>query len=290
MALHRDFPKSPYEILDPKCRWFPAAEELRSTAYEKLLPPLVAKVRDEVKAWRDSGYAGASATSRELLTWWFETDHCVEQADGAVSQFRYYFAQREAVETVIWLYEVRGARDKFDLLRFDASGAVSANMFDEDWPRFVVKMATGAGKTKVLSLLMAWSYFHKLYEAGFDAVAQLPAHRAQHHRAWIACAPTSTGCASSSTTPFCPTTAIGGQNWRDDFQVALHIQDDVRIVRPTGNIFLTNIHRVYLGDVPEPSLEDDDLRDYFLAPFGAQARRQDDRQQYRPGRDRARDR
>jgi type III restriction enzyme len=50
--------------------------------------------------------------------------------------------------------------------------------------------------------------------------------------------------------------------------VALHIQDEVRIVRPTGNIFLTNIHRVYLGDVPEPSLDDDDLRDYFLAPFG----------------------
>jgi type III restriction enzyme len=25
-------------------------------------------------------------------------------------------------------------------------------------------MATGAGKTKVLSLLIAWSFFHKLYE------------------------------------------------------------------------------------------------------------------------------
>jgi len=40
-------------------------------------------------------------------------------------------------------------------LRFDASGAVSTNMFDEDWPRYVVKMATGVGKTKVLSLLIA---------------------------------------------------------------------------------------------------------------------------------------
>ena len=54
---------------------------------------------------------------------------------------------------------------KYDLMRFDASGAVSSNMFDEDWPRFVLKMATGAGKTKVLSLLIAWTYFHKLYEA-----------------------------------------------------------------------------------------------------------------------------
>ncbi|EAR22361.1 DEAD/DEAH box helicase [Nitrococcus mobilis] len=33
-------------------------------------------------------------------------------------------------------------------------------------------------------------------------------------------------------------------------------------------MFLTNIHRVYLGDLREPSLDDDDLTDYFLAPFG----------------------
>ncbi len=68
--------------------------------------------------------------------------------------------------------------------------------------------------------------------------------------------------------PVLPDNGHAGQNWRDDFQMALHIQDDVRIVRPTGNIFLTNIHRVYLGSVPEPSLDDDDLRNYFLDPFG----------------------
>ena len=69
MALHPDFPLSPYETLLPELRWFPAAEELRSTAYEKLLPPLVANIRNEIKAWRDSGYAGTSATSRALLNW-----------------------------------------------------------------------------------------------------------------------------------------------------------------------------------------------------------------------------
>lgn len=268
MALHKDFPRSPYEVLNPDLRWFPAAEELRSTAYEKLLPPLVAKVREEVKAWRDAKYAGASATSRALLTWWFETTHTIELADGTQMQFRYYFAQREAVETVIWLYDVRGARDKFDLLRFDASGAVSSNMFDEDWPRFVVKMATGAGKTKVLSLLMAWCYFHKLYEANSTLA-----------RNFLLIAPNIIvldrlrtdfdGLRIFFNDPVLPDNGHAGQNWRDDFQVALHIQDDVRVVRPTGNIFLTNIHRVYLGDVPEPSLDDDDLRDYFLAPFGA---------------------
>ena len=165
MSLHPEFPTSPYAQLIPEQRWFPAAEEMRSTAYGKLLPPLVAKVRKEVFAWRVKGYPGASPTSVALLRHWFETDHLTENADGSLSSFRYYFAQREAVETVVWLYEVRSARDKYDLLRFDASGAVSSGMFAEEWPRYVLKMATGAGKTKVLSLLIAWSFFHKLYEA-----------------------------------------------------------------------------------------------------------------------------
>jgi type III restriction enzyme len=267
MALHPDFPRSPYEQLDPKVRWFPAAEEMRATAYEKLLPPLVANVREGIRAWRDSKYAGVSATSRALLTWWFETDHWIEQADGTQMQFRYYFAQREAVETVIWLFDVRGVRDKFDLIRFDASGAVSNNMFDEDWPRLVLKMATGAGKTKVLSLLMAWSYFHKLYEPDSELA-----------RNFLLIAPNIIvldrlradfdGLHIFFNDPVLPENGHAGRNWRDDFQLALHIQDDVRVVRPTGNIFLTNIHRVYLGEVREPSLEDDDQRDYFLSPFG----------------------
>ena len=166
MALHPEFPLSPYETLDPDHRWFPAAEELRGTAYEKLLPPLVANIRKEIFEWRASDYRGASPTSKALLKWWFETEHLTEQADGALLPFRYYFAQREAVETVIWLHDVRHVKDKFDLMRFDASGAVSVGMFEEDWPRYVVKMATGAGKTKVLSLLIAWSFFHKHYEPG----------------------------------------------------------------------------------------------------------------------------
>src|ERR1017187_10445675 len=268
MSLHPNFPASPYAPLIPEQRWFPADETMRATAYEKLIPPLVAKVRKEVFDWRSKGYPGASPTGVALLRWWFDTEHLTENADGSLSTFNYYFAQREAVETVIWLYEVKRARDKFDLLRFDASNAVSTGMFDEDWTRYVLKMATGAGKTKVLSLLIAWSFFHKLYEAGSTLA-----------RNFLLIAPNIIvldrlradfdGLRIFFNDPVLPDNGHAGQNWRDDFQVALHIQDDVRIVRPTGNIFLTNIHRVYLGDVPEPSLEDDDLRDYFLAPFGA---------------------
>jgi type III restriction enzyme len=85
MGLHPDFPLSPYEELAPDVRWFPAAEELRTTAYRKLLPPLVAQIRESVALWRDADYAGASPTSKGLLNWWFKTDHLTEQADGSLS-------------------------------------------------------------------------------------------------------------------------------------------------------------------------------------------------------------
>ena len=164
MALHPDFPNSPHAILEPEARWFPADEVLRDTTSDKLIPPLVAVLRRKVKEFRDSGYVGVSDTSRSLLNWWFKEPHLLQRADGTMENFEYYFAQREALETIVYLYDVVGVRDKYDLMRFDSSGNVSAGMFDESWRRFVIKMATGSGKTKVMSLVLAWSFYHKLYE------------------------------------------------------------------------------------------------------------------------------
>ena len=79
----------------------------------------------------------------------------MEGADGTMSEFQYYFAQREALETIIYLYDVRKVIDEYDMMRFDSSRAISASMFDESWRRFVLKMATGTGKTKVMSLAIA---------------------------------------------------------------------------------------------------------------------------------------
>jgi type III restriction enzyme len=45
MALHPNFPESPYAILDPAIRWFPADEALRESSAEKLRPPLVPELR-----------------------------------------------------------------------------------------------------------------------------------------------------------------------------------------------------------------------------------------------------
>jgi len=64
--------------------------------------------------------------------------------------------------------------------------------------------------------------------------------------------------------PILPDNGFGGQNWKDDFQITIHMQDDINTVRKTGNIFLTNIHRVYNSKDNIPSFDDENTMDYFL--------------------------
>ncbi len=265
MAIHSDFPSSPHAILDPSIRWFPADEALRETSMEKLMPPLVFQLRRKVKEFRDGGYTGATDTSCSLLKWWFLTPHLLPRSSGESFEFNYYFAQREALETIIYLVDVVGVRDKFDLMRFDSSGQLSASFFDETWRRFVIKMATGSGKTKVLSLVLAWSYYHKLYEPTSDL-----------SRNFLVITPNIIvldriykdfqGLRIFFEDPVIPDNGFEGRDWRNDFQLTLHLQDEVRITRATGNIFLTNIHRVYAGNELPPSMDDDNTIDYFLGP------------------------
>ena len=270
MALHPDFPGSPHAILEPDVRWFPADEQLREIGSGKLLPPLVSQLRKAVKQWRDNDYNEATETSRSLLNWWFNIPHLVVNADGTTTEFQYYFAQREVIETIIYLYEVVGVKDKYDMIRFDSSGTVSSGMFDENWKRFVVKMATGTGKTKVMSLVLTWSYFNKLYE-----------NESELARNFLLIAPNIIvldrlrkdfeGLRIFYEDPILPDNGMDGRNWRNDFQLTVHIQDEVRITRPLGNIFLTNIHRIYTGDDTSPSSDDENKMNYFLGkkPTGA---------------------
>lgn len=263
MALHKDFPKDKFAILEPDIRWFPADEVLREQGYEKLLPPFVPELRKRVKEWRNKNYEGASVTSKALLNWWFKEEHITYDADGNSCAFQYYFAQREAVETIIWLYDVARARSKYDLLPFDSLGRISPNMFDEDWLRLVIKMATGSGKTKVMSLLITWAYFNKLYEQDSEL-----------SRNFLLITPNIIVLERIKTDfdglkifyhdPVLPDNGYDGRNWQDDFQITLHLQDDLTTISSTGNIFLTNIHRVYEDDVSVPSFDDDNLSDYFM--------------------------
>lgn len=102
MAIHPDFPPSPYEILNPRHRWFPTAKNCGRPPVKSSFRRLSRTFGRKSRNGGPGGYAGASATSRALLAWWFLSEHLVERADETESEFRYYFAQREAAETVIW--------------------------------------------------------------------------------------------------------------------------------------------------------------------------------------------
>lgn len=262
MPLHPDFPTDPFEILHPDVRWYPGDELLGRIGAEKLSPPLVDRIRRGVHDWRASNYAGVSETSHALLRWWFQHDNFVWGADGPTGLFQYRFGQREAVESAIWLYEVEGARDPGSLIRFDSLGAVSRRMFDEDWARYVLKLATGAGKTKVMSLLIAWAYFHKLYEAG-STLSTNALLIAPNIIVLDRLRTDFDGGRIFFDDPVLPDNGWQGRDWRDDFQMTVHIQDDLGHVAPTGNLFLTNIHRVGESGRASPEW---DLRDEFLGP------------------------
>lgn len=260
MAISPEFPTDPTAILDPEIRWYPGAVT-EETEVGKLIPPLVQKIRKGVHAWRQEGYPGISETSRSLLNYWFNRPHFVSTPEGQ-KDFQYYFAQREAVEATIWLYENQQATTAIDLLKFSSTDSLSTAMFEENWPRYVLKLATGVGKTKVLSLLIAWSYFNKTYEPD-----------SKLSKNFLLIAPNIIvldrlredfdGLAIFFNDPVIPENGFDGRNWRNDFNLQLHIQDEVSSVSSSGNLFLTNIHRVYQGST-EPTVDDENLADFFL--------------------------
>jgi type III restriction enzyme len=126
--------------------------------------PLVPGMREKVKAWRDSGYKGISGTTRILLNYWFDTDHRLPNGQ----KFAYHHFQREALETLIYLYEVADIRQHKTLVETFATRSDLRLLRYDDFARYCVKMATGSGKTKVMSLAIAWQFFNAVAEARDD--------------------------------------------------------------------------------------------------------------------------
>ncbi len=122
--------------------------------------PLVETLRSEVRNWRDSGYYGTSETTMRLLQFWFDEEH---EING--KKFRYYFAQREAIETLIYIYEVKKYKKMIDLiLNYDSTKKIAYNPNEYLFPKYCFKMATGSGKTYVMAMAIVWSYFNNIIE------------------------------------------------------------------------------------------------------------------------------
>ena len=127
--------------------------------------PCVPALRKAVATWRGEKYKGATETSRLLLNHWFHTDHRLRSG----ARFAYHPAQREAIETLIYLYEVAGIRRHRDLLERFAPNVPGIHVLQyDDFARYCIKMATGSGKTKVIALAVAWQYFNAVAEGRDD--------------------------------------------------------------------------------------------------------------------------
>mgnify|MGYP005853342679 CR=1 FL=1 len=127
--------------------------------------PCVPAIRRAVAEWRARDYEGITVTTRTLLNYWFKTDHRLPNGMA----FRYHDSQREAIETLVYLYEVAGVRRHKALLEKFAPNVPGLRLLRyDDFPRYCIKMATGSGKTKVMSLAIAWQYFNAVAEGRDD--------------------------------------------------------------------------------------------------------------------------
>jgi type III restriction enzyme len=126
--------------------------------------PCVPALRQAVFDWRARNYEGVSDTTRALLNFWFRTDHRLPNR----RRFEYHPAQKEAVETLIYLYEVAQVRRHKALLERFAHAQDLRLLQHDDFARYCIKMATGSGKTKVMALAIAWQYFNAVVEGRDD--------------------------------------------------------------------------------------------------------------------------
>jgi len=114
----------------------------------------VNNLRLKIKEWRKADYPNITETTRYLLYYWFE-----HPKDKVL-----WFSQREAVETLIYLYEVENIIKISDLIEKYGAFKVSIDENYNKYPRYAFRMATGSGKTLVMALLSLWSFFNYLYE------------------------------------------------------------------------------------------------------------------------------
>ncbi len=117
------------------------------------------KIIPEVQVLQNQGYHPfPSETTRQLLIHWFDREH--DEAE------RFYNCQRQAIETAIYLHEVRGIRTLRQLYEEFAPERLKLikNVADEadsiPFMKYCFKMATGSGKTWVLAALIVWQYFN----------------------------------------------------------------------------------------------------------------------------------
>ena len=125
------------------------AKRLATESQQYELMQIINGVRRQIDRWRsipDSTRWQVTPETARLLQHW---------RHHRFSGIRPFFCQVEAVETAIWLTEVapRAGRTGKEFLDYLARANNAAN---PELSRLALKLATGAGKTTVMAMLMAW--------------------------------------------------------------------------------------------------------------------------------------
>ena len=116
---------------------------------------LVNVLRDEVKKWRVEKYPATTRVTKELLDFWFDNPE-------RPAHRKLFFAQREAVETAIWLNEIASKSNAGQNILNKLGKAQKINGADEvNLPRIAYKMATGSGKTVVMAMQILYHFFNR---------------------------------------------------------------------------------------------------------------------------------
>ncbi len=132
--------------LDIKPERRPASYEVfdaRNNTKRTEVLALVNTIRARVDAWREAGWPGVTIVTRKLLEHWH---------DREARQLPFYFCQLEAIETLIWWVE--GAEAFKQGIAIPGDGGA--------WERLCNKMATGAGKTAVMAMIITWQVLNAL--------------------------------------------------------------------------------------------------------------------------------
>ena len=136
-----------------------SAQALESGTQQYDLTGLISGVRHRVDRWRElpdpNSWRVTPETARLLRHW----------RSHRFGDIRPFFCQVEAVETAIWLTEVAPSLGKEGRTFLDQIDAASGQA-NPGLARLALKLATGAGKTTVMAMLIAWQTINAVRRPG----------------------------------------------------------------------------------------------------------------------------
>ena len=195
---------------------------------------LVNALRKAVFTWRNQGYPGTTPTTKRLLQFWFYEDHTVNN-----EPFEFWFCQREAIETLIYVYEVMKKRNFIDMAREFGAGPIQG--YDpsyDQYPLYAFKMATGSGKTFVMALVIAWHFFNSLKESKADYSSKFLLIAGEKNVIYDRLKRDFKDGKIFRELPLIP------PEWQDDFNLKVILKEDPIYDIPEGVLFLTNIQQL----------------------------------------------